>query len=163
MKNISKLALALFCAIFLLSIADAQAQKKPKLKGLAKEIIGEWTLDDLEVKLDESKADSAQKGQFAMMEMMMKVMKQEMRGKLGFTFKTDGTYTRKAERSGETKEDNGTWTMEGNKLALKPEVFESNMPDFLLVSMVNKKLHLEAPPKKNAPMPLYTTMKLIKK
>jgi hypothetical protein len=162
-KLTSKLALALFCAIFLASISDAQAQKKPKLKGLAKEIIGEWILDDLDVKLDEGKADSVAKVQFSMMQMMMGAMKQEMKGKVGFTFKADGTYTRKAQRNGENNEGKGTWTLEGNKLKLKAEVEEGNMPEFLLVSIVDKKLHMEAPPQKNSPIPVYTLMKLLKK
>lgn len=151
--------------MLLVAITDAQAQKKPKTKGLAKEIIGEWTIDDLEARLDEGKADSVQKGQFALMQTAIKAMKEEMRGKLSYTFKPDGTYTRKAERRGNTSESKGTWTLEGKKLKLKPEVQESNMPEFFEVSMVNKKLHLEAPPSSDAPMPMpvYTIMKLIRK
>ncbi|TAE18770.1 MAG: hypothetical protein EAZ95_03325 [Bacteroidetes bacterium] len=161
MKYISKLTLALFCAMLLVSIADAQAQKKPKLKGLAKEMIGNWSLDDFDMKLDESKADSTVKKQFEMMKMYMGMMKEQMKGKVTFTFNADGTYTNTADQEGESKTEKGTWTMEGNKLKLKPETPDEDLPEFFTTSMVNKLLTLEAPAKKGEPINM--VMKFAKK
>lgn len=162
MKNISKLTLALICAMLLVSISDAQAQKKPKLKGLAKQMIGTWSFDDLDIKLDESKADDKMKQQFPMFKSMMGAEKDQMKGKVSFTFNADGTYINKSTLSdGKIDEKKGTWVMEGSNLNLKPEVEQNDMPKSFKTSFVDKKLQLEAPFKEAAP--IIMIMKLVKK
>ncbi|TAE18769.1 MAG: hypothetical protein EAZ95_03320 [Bacteroidetes bacterium] len=162
MKKLSKLTLALFCAIFLVAITDAQAQKKPKLKGLAKQIIGTWSFDDLDAKLDESKADDMMKQQFPMFKSMIGAEKGTMKDRVFFIFNPDGTYINKSTLDdGKIDEKKGTWAMEGNTLNLKPEVVQNDMPTSFKTSFADKKLQLEAPFKEGAP--IIMIMKLVKK
>jgi hypothetical protein len=161
MKLVSKLTLALFCAIFLASITEVQAQKKPKLKGLAKQILGTWAFDDLDVRLDESKADDIMKQQFPMLESMVASEKGTMKDKVFFTFNADGTYINKSTIDDKIDEKKGTWTIEGNNLNLKPEIEQADMPKSFKALIADKKLQLEAPFKEGAP--IFMIMKLVKK
>jgi len=156
MKITRNLFTLLAVAVMMLTtVTNAQAQKKPsKQKGLAKEIVATWKLDDIDIKLDESKATDDEKQQFKTLQstrdMMKEQMKKQMRGKFSFTFNADNTYTSVSETNGEKKEGKGEWTLVGNKLSFKQDNAETDTPENFEVSIVDKKLNMKAPTRKGS-------------
>ena len=133
------LAYALF--VLLCFANQAQAQKKPKLKGLAKEITGKWILDDVEVKIDETKATEEQKTQItnAMPKIRAELLKNKGTDKAGyFIFKPDGTYATLPPEN--EKEDTGTWKIMQDQITLIPDTKDGK--DEFTGKIVNKGLYL---------------------
>ena len=130
------------CALLFLAVTEAEAQKKPKLKGLAKELLGVWKLDDLDMKFDSTKANDEQKSQFAMIQAMMGMMKAQMKGSITFNFKADGSYTSvEKEKEGETT---GKWTLAADKLTMIPDKADAEKPESMKIAIANKILSLFA-------------------
>jgi|GEM_PF-2062702 len=154
MKITRNLFTLLAVAVMMLTtVTNAQAQKKPKpskQKGLAKEIIATWKLDDIDLKIDESKATDEEKQQFTMAQAMMGMMKEQMKGKISFTFNADNSYTSVSETEGEKKEEKGKWALVGDKLSFKPDSAETDMPESFEASIVDKKLNMKAPMQKGS-------------
>ena len=140
MRNI--FAPFLLCFMLFLSITEAQAQKKSKPKGLAKELLGVWKLDDLDMKFDSTKATDEQKSQFAMIQAMMDMMKAQMKGSVTFNFKADGSYTFIEKEKGE--ETTGKWTLAADKLTMTPDKADAEKPESMKIAIANKILSLFA-------------------
>lgn len=120
------------CVMLLIANTDALAQKKPKLKGTAKLLVGYWVLDDMEFKLDPENTSEELKAQFEEMESQKEMIKTMMAGKMSFTFKADGTCTTINELQGKKEEKSGKWSAEGNKLTIIPEAQDKRVTDILL-------------------------------
>lgn len=120
------------CVMLLIANTDALAQKKPKLKGIAKELVGTWKFDDVAVFLTvaEDKLSEEQKQNFEMAKTMMPMYAQSIKGKLSYTFSPDGTYKKVEEgEDGEPKELKGTWKIEKNMLTTTPENTSAEIPE----------------------------------
>jgi hypothetical protein len=111
----------LFLAIFvMLMIASngVNAQKKPKLKGLAKELIGTWKLESMEIILftTENKLTEDQKKEYQKVKAIMPLASQAMKGMESYTFNADGTYKIVGEGKNGLEEKIGKWKLEKNIL-----------------------------------------------
>lgn len=125
MKLTQKLsAFIAICAMLLIATHNAHAQKKPKLKGLAKELLGTWKFETMEVMLltTEDKLTEEQKQQYDMAKAMMPMIAQSMKGKMTYTFNADGTYKSINEgEDGSPTETTGKWKLDKNMLTTTPD------------------------------------------
>lgn len=133
--------------MLLIANTDALAQKKPKLKGIAKELMGTWKLDDLSVFLTttEDKLKEEQKQAYEMAKAMMPMIIQSLKGKVVYTFNPDGSYKKVEEgEEGEPKETMGKWQLDKNKLKLTPEnVSKENPAESAEITIANKVLNMK--------------------
>jgi Lipocalin-like domain len=125
-------SLLTICFMLLIANTDALAQKKPKLKGIAKELVGTWILADMELKLDEATATEEQKAEFEQIAGQKELIKAMMAGKMSFTFNANGSCTSTNELQGEKEEKTGTWSVENNKLTISDEGAEKRVTEILL-------------------------------
>lgn len=149
----------LLCAICCFA-HQAQAQKKANSKTLAKELVGKWFLDDVDIKIDETKATEDQKKQLndAMPAIRAKLLKSKGKNDSGYyAFKSNGTYSTRS--PGASVEQTGTWKVEQDKVILTPD--EEDSYDKFTAKIVNKRLHLMG--ENGVMMPIIMTIILKKK
>jgi hypothetical protein len=111
----------MFLAIFvILMIASngVNAQKKPKLKGLAKELVGTWKSESMEVILfiAEDKLTEAQKKEYQKVKAIMPFVSQATKGLETYIFNADGTHKIVGEGRNGLEEKTGKWKIEKNIL-----------------------------------------------
>lgn len=104
-------ALLAICALMSAASTSAQAQGNKKL---AKELVGLWKLDDMDMSLGTG-ATEEQKAEFEAGKAMTAAMITSMKGKVTFNLKADGEYIGK---NGMTEEDKGSWELVDDKLTM---------------------------------------------
>jgi hypothetical protein len=145
--------LVLFCTAH-----EASAQKKPKLKGLAKQIMGRWVIDGMDMDLGAVKTDTAAMAKYEAIRPMMAKMSEQMKGKLVFDFKADGTFDSESMEKGEAEKGKGTWKLEGNKLTMDmPD--KGSDPKAFDVNLAKNVLTLSMQPKPDEPVKMLLIFK----
>jgi hypothetical protein len=102
----------------MIASSSVNAQKKPKLKGLAKELIGTWKSESMEVILfiAEDKLTEDQKKEYQKVKVMMPIVSQIMKDMQTYTFNADGTYKTAGEGKNGLEEKFGKWKLDKNIL-----------------------------------------------
>jgi hypothetical protein len=150
--KLSQRIYTLFAVCMMLTIAclDAQAQKKPKqpkLKGLAKELVGVWKFEDVKIVLlvPEDKLTEEQKQNYQMAQAMIPMLAETLKGKMTYYIQADGTFKRvEAGEDANTKETTGKWKLDKNLLTLTPdEPTDANPVQTSEINTLNKALELK--------------------
>ena len=150
-------ALLAICALVSVASTSAQAQGNKKL---AKELVGLWKLDDMDMSLGAS-ATEEQKAEFEAGKAMMAAMIAPMKGKITFDLKADGSYIGTSPNEDGMGEEKGTWKLVGDKLTMASSN-EGSSPEEFIVSIEKGVLNMAKSNEEAGEMPMKITMKFIK-
>jgi Lipocalin-like domain len=112
-----KLFSLIFIVVASLHFIPTSAQAKPD-KTIAKKLVGFWTLEKMEIRIEEANATEEEKGMQQVMESgLFTEAFDSLRGSVQYLFNKKGTYQMTNKKDGGSKE-NGKWKLEGNKLII---------------------------------------------